>query len=84
MNGQKDLELVGPVDTMHADGVLIYSGDPATGIHYNSVTNMVTRFPAFDSFETAEAVFHFACYTFVMIMVITVVARFLTNKNPSI
>lgn len=84
VNGQLDLELVGPVDTLHADASLIYTGDAATGMFYDVTTNSVTRFPAYDGYETAEAIFHFLAYALLLFFIIGIVSRILTNKNPTL
>lgn len=83
VNGQVDLELVGPVDALYANGVQVYSGK-TTGVYYDSVSNTTTAFPAYDSFEAFEVGFYWLCATVIFLYLLRFMARMLTNRNPTL
>lgn len=83
VNGLADLELVGPVDYVEANNASIYTGSETTGLHYSSVTDTVTPFNAFDSYEAFRAAFHFAAYAILLFLILGAIHRILINRNPT-
>jgi len=77
-----DLELVGPVDTVTADGSTIYYGAAVTGLHYKAGT--VTTFPAYDGVETFTAAATVVIYFLLLWWIVRVVGKMLANKEPSL
>jgi len=78
VNGTVDLELVGKVDAYVINGVTTPI-TATTGFHYKM--GVVTSFPAYDGFETSEAMFYFTAYTLLLLYAIHVTAKFLSWKN---
>lgn len=83
ISGQHEIDLVGPITELNRNATPIFTGD-TTGIYYRVADSTQITFAAYDGFETTEAFFHFAAYTFILYMVIRLIAKMLTNRNPSV
>lgn len=82
VTGQMDIEVVGPIDSATRGGIPILTTE-TTGMHYDYGDQILTLFPAYDSFEAFQAAFHWVAYTFLLLFALSIVQKFLVNRNPS-
>jgi len=78
------VHFVGTFDTVTRNAVTIYTSvDRETGLHYDVATGTATPFAAYDGYLMAERIFHFTAYTFLLLLCLWTLKRFLMWRSPS-
>jgi len=81
VNGQVEIDVTGKMNQIIFQEGGQYTTTATTGWFYNVDTGASVTYNAYDGVETAQTVFYFCAYTFIIFYVIHMLAKFLTWKN---